>query len=47
MLQKKKLILVNDETSKINHYYNSGIYLNTDKLSQCRLVPKNRIEKEE
>ena len=47
ILNQKKVRLVNDETSMRNPNYSLGIYLNADKLSQCRLVGENRREKEE
>ena len=45
ILQKNKVRFVNDETSKSNPDSNSGIYLNADKLEQCRLVYCSRREK--
>ena len=42
-----KFRLVNDETYIRNPDSISGIYLTADKAAQCRLVAKNRREKEE
>ena len=47
IIQQKKLILVNDENSRRNPDSDLVIYLNADKLSQCRLVGENRKYKEE
>ena len=47
ILNKKKVTLVNDETSSRNPDSSLGIYLTTDKVSQYRLVAENRREKEE
>ena len=44
---KKKVRLVNDLTYRRNPILNSGIYLNTSKVAQFRLVNDNTIEKEE
>ena len=45
--QKKKAILVNDETSSNNPDLISRIYLTAAKVAQCILVDENRREKEE
>ena len=47
IIHKKKVILVNHETSMWNPESSLGIYLTADKVSQCRLVAENRIENEE
>ena len=47
VLNQKKVVLVNDETSMRNPDSSSGIYLTTDKVAQFRLVAGNRREKEE
>ena len=47
VLHQKKVKLVNDVISRRDHDYSSVIYLTAVKLSQCRLVDENRIEKEE
>ena len=47
VINKKKVVLVNDETSMRNPDSSSGIYLTTDKVTQFRLVAGNRREKEE
>ena len=45
ILNKKKVILVNDETSMRNLDYSSRIYLTASKVAQYRLVDDNRREK--
>ena len=47
ILNQKKAILVNDETSMRNPDYSLVIYLIADKVAQYRLVAENRREKEE
>ena len=47
ILHQKKVILVNDETSRKNPGYISVIYFTAAKVAQCRLVDENRTEKEE
>ena len=47
ILNQKKVIFVNYETSMSNPYYSLGIYLTADKVAQCTLVADNRREKEE
>ena len=47
MINQKKVILVNDETSMRNPDPSTGIYLTTAKVAPCRLVVVNRIETEE
>ena len=45
ILQQKKVRLVNDVTSSRNPDYSSKIYLNADKVSQCRLVVEETKKK--
>ena len=47
IINQKKVILVNDETSTSNPDFSTGIYLTADKVAQCILVSDNRIEKVE
>ena len=47
ILNQNKVILVNDETSMRNPDSSMVIYLYADKVELCRLVAKNRREKEE
>ena len=47
ILNQKKVILVNDETSMRNPDSSSGIYLTAAKVAQGGLVADNRREKEE
>ena len=47
IINQKKVILVNDETSTSNPDFSTGIYLNADKVPQYRLVSDNMIEKVE
>ena len=45
IINKKRVRLVNDETSMINPDSSSVIYLTAAKLAHCRLVDDNRREK--
>ena len=45
ILQKNKVRLLNDVTSRRNHDFNLGIYLTAAKVAEFRLVDDNRIEK--
>ena len=47
IINQKKLILVNDETSTSNPGFSTGIYLNVNKVAQCILVSDNTREKVE
>ena len=47
ILNQKKVIFVNDETSMRKPDSSSGIYLTAAKVAQRRLVADNRREKEE
>ena len=47
ILQKKKVIMINDDASRSNPDYIFGIYLTAAKVAQCRLVGGNMREKEE
>ena len=47
IINQKKVIFVNDETSTSNPDFSTGIYLTADKVLQFRLVYDNRREKEE
>ena len=47
IIQFKNVGLVKDVTYRRNPYSNSGIYLNSAKIVQYRLVAENRREKEE
>ena len=47
ILQKKRMRLLNDVTSRRKPDLNLGIYLNAAKVAQYRLVNENSIEKEE
>ena len=46
IINQKKVILVNDETSTRNPYFSTGIYLNAGKVAKYILVSDNRREKE-
>ena len=47
ILNQKKTILVNDETSIRNPDSSLGIYLDAAKVAQCTLVSDNSRKKEE
>ena len=47
IINQKKVILVNDETSTRNPDFSTRIYLTADKVAQYLLVYDNRIEKSE
>ena len=47
IINQKKVILVNNETSARNPCSSSGVYLTAVKLAQYRLVDEKRREKEE
>ena len=46
IINQKKVILVNNETSARNPCSSSGVYLTAVKLAQCRILNDNKIEKE-
>ena len=46
-MQKNKVRLENDVTTRKNHDSSLGVYLTSDKFAQCRLVDENRREEEE
>ena len=47
ILNQKRVILVNDETSMGNPNSNTGIYITAAKVAQNGLVDDNKREKEE